>query len=399
MENPFEFGRELGADELVNRKEEIAEVVRVIKGGEKLFVIGPRRYGKTSILKAADDRATRSGALVLRYNAESYTTIDQLVSVIVADAARAMRGGVERAGEQIKKFFSKLRPELGFNVTESSWKVTLGAASAAPKDKGADVSLLVDALDGLEKLAIDQPEERAIGLIIDEFQWLIELGGRDTERQIRSAIQRHKRTGYVFAGSKTRMLTEMTTSAARPFYRLGSLRFVGPVPREEFIQFLLEKFATGGFKVEGATGGGGAVSLILDLAEEVPYNVQLLAHTCWEQLSGAAPAEQTLTEQVVRSSLELIARRYDAFYTQLWKDLTAIQRQTLIAVIHEGGKGMQSMKAVRRVGKGASTIAKSLGLLIEREILREEESAGDIRFRFEDPFFAVWIGFLPEKFK
>lgn len=127
--------------------------------------------------------------------------------------------------------------------------------------------------------------------------------------------------------------------------------------------------------------------------------MQLLAHTCWEQLSGSPRAEQIRTEKIIRSSLELIARRYDAFYKQLWKDLTAIQRQTLKAVIHEGGKGMQSMKAVRRVGKGASTIAKSLGLLIEREILREEESAGGIRFRFEEPFFAVWIGFLPEKFK
>lgn len=403
MENPFEFGRELGSDELVNRKEEINEVVQVIKNGGKLFVIGPRRYGKTSILKAADDRLKRAGALVLRYNAESYTTVDQLVGVIVADAAHAMRGGVERAGLQIKKFFSKLRPELGFNVSESSWKVTLGAARAATSDEGGGLRLLVDALDGLEKLAADQPKERSVGLVIDEFQWLIELGGRDAERLIRSAIQRHKRTGYVFAGSKTRMLTEMTTSAARPFYRLGSLRFVGPLPRGEFIQFLLDKFASGGFRVEGATakgGGGGAVALILDLAEEVPFNVQLLAHTCWEQLSGATTrSAQVLTEQVVRSSLELIARRYDAFYTQLWKDLTVIQRQTLRAVIHEGGKGMQSMKAVRRVGKGASTIAKSLALLVEREILREEESVGDIRFRFEDPFFAVWIGFLPEKFK
>lgn len=168
-----------------------------------------------------------------------------------------MRRRRARGQAQIKKFFSKLRPELAFNVTESSWKVTIGAASAPPRDKGADVSLLVDALDGLEKLAADQPEERAIGLIIDEFQWLIELGGRDTERQIRSAIQRHKRTGYVFAGSKMRMLTEMTTSAARPFYRLGSLRFVGSVPREEFIQFLLDKSALGGFRVNGVTAQDG----------------------------------------------------------------------------------------------------------------------------------------------
>lgn len=402
MENPFEFGRELGIDELVDRQEEIAEVVRVITGGEKLFVIGPRRYGKTSILKAANDRATSAGAIVLRYNAESHSTLDQLVTIIIADAARAMRGGVEKAGEQVKKFFSRLRPELSFNVTESSWEVKLGVAQAESKD-AEPVKLLVDALDGLERLAADQPPERPVGFIIDEFQWIIELGGKEAEKQIRSAIQRHKHTGYVFAGSKTRMLIDMTTQASRPFYRLGSLRFIGPVPRADFIQFLLDKFSAGGFKVEGATGKeaatGGAVALILHLAEEVPYNVQLLAHTCWEQLRGAARGARVLTAKVVQDSLELIARRYDPFYTQLWKDLTTIQQQTLVAVINERGTGMLANSVVRAVGKGASTIAKSLEALIGREILREEERAGEIRYRFEDPFFAVWIGFLPRKFK
>jgi hypothetical protein len=358
MENPFEFGRELGADELVDRQEEVAED----------------------------------------------PTLDQLVAVIVADAARAMRGGVERAGEQIRKFFSKLRPELNFNVTESSWTATLGVAGAAAQGEGAAaVGLLVDALDGLENLAAAQPAGQPVGLVIDEFQRIIEIGGQDAERQIRSAIQQHKRTGYVFAGSKTRMLTDMTTDAARPFYRLGSLRFVGPLPRAEFIQFLLDKFSSGGFKVEGATGKGppgGAVAFILDLAEEVPYNVQLLAHTCWEQLSGAARGGgRVLTEQVVRASLERIARRYDPFYTQLWRGLTAVQQQTLIAVIKERGVQMLSANTARTVGRGASTVAKSLSALVNREILREEESAGDIRYRFEDPFFAVWIEFLPRKFR
>ncbi len=398
MENPFEFGRELDADELVNRQEEIAEVVRVIRNGEKLFVIGPRRYGKTSILKAADDKATRDGAIVLRYNAETFPTLDQLISAVVADAARAMRGGVERAGEQIKKFFSKLRPELTFNVTESSWKVTLGAVNADAK-RGEQVERLVDMLDGIEKLATAQPTKHAVGLVLDEFQWVIELGGKHAEKQIRAAVQRHKRTGYVFAGSKTRMLTEMTTHASRPFYRLGSLRFVGPLPREEFLRFLLDRFTAGGFRIEGAgkknATSGGAALLILDFAEEVPYNVQLLAHTCWEQLSGAARDERVLTEKLVSDSLELIARRYDPFYTQLWKSLTTIQQQTLMAVIQTSGTGMLSLSVVRKVGKGASTIARSLQALTNREILREDESGGSIRFRFEDPFFATWIKFLP----
>ncbi len=56
MDNPFEFGRELGTDELVDRQAEVSAVIDTIRQSTKLFLIGPRRYGKTSILKTAEDR-------------------------------------------------------------------------------------------------------------------------------------------------------------------------------------------------------------------------------------------------------------------------------------------------------------------------------------------------------
>jgi hypothetical protein len=43
----------LESGELVDREEEVAAVLETIREGKKLFLIGPRRYGKTSILKAA----------------------------------------------------------------------------------------------------------------------------------------------------------------------------------------------------------------------------------------------------------------------------------------------------------------------------------------------------------
>ena len=92
MKNPFEFGRELGVDEIVDRDAEVAEVVKTIEQGGKLFIIGPRRYGKTSILKAAEDRLQTAGAVVLRYDAESYPSLDLLVNSLVAGAARYLKG-------------------------------------------------------------------------------------------------------------------------------------------------------------------------------------------------------------------------------------------------------------------------------------------------------------------
>jgi hypothetical protein len=105
---------------------------------------------------------------------------------------------VERAGAQIRKFFSRLRPELDFSLSHGAWTAKVGVGSAPEEQDG--VALLVEALNGLESLTKAQPSDRAVGLVIDEFQKVVELGGETVEAQIRAAIQRHKRTGYVFAG-------------------------------------------------------------------------------------------------------------------------------------------------------------------------------------------------------
>jgi uncharacterized protein len=388
MENPFQFGRELGAEELVDREDEIAQVTATICDGGKLFLIGPRRYGKTSILKAAEDRLSVEGAVLLRYDAEGYPSLDLLVAALVAGAAAKLKGGIERTGDQIRRFFAKLRPEASFSVTDREWTVRLGVANV--EGSARQVELLVDALDGLERLASAQPRGRPVGLVIDEFQKLIELGGTAAEAQIRAAIQRHHRTGYVFAGSKTRLLTAMTMGAARPFYRLGALRFIGPVPRDQFSEFLRRQFVESGFSLRN--GGSEAIQMILDLAEEVPYNVQVLAHACWDQLrAGKGLKARTLDLEVVEQSLERLVRQYDPFYTQLWNSLTAIQQKTLVAVVREHGVNLQSMKVVRDLGKGPSTVRRSIEALRARDILREEESLANVRIRFEDPFFAQWV--------
>lgn len=397
MKNPFEFGRELNADELVDREEEVATTVSAMTGGGKLFLIGPRRYGKTSILKAAGDIAARKrGAVVLRYNAEGFPTLDLLVGRLVTDAARALQGGLEKTAARVKDYFSRLRPEFSVNATQTEWTVKVGAGLLTGNTQ--QVPLLLDALDGLERLATEEAGERPVSLTLDEFQTVVEKGGTATEGQIRAAIQQHRHVGYVFAGSDTRLLTAMVTDHSRPFYRLGMNLFVGPVPRDAFRRFLSDKFAQGGFGITGRDPRSGEpapespLDLILDLAEEVPYNVQALAHTCWNLLAGAQDSEgRVLSPELVRGALERIVRQNGPFYTQQWVQLTAIQKKTLLAVVEEGGKLLQSQEVTRRIGTTPASVRKALLKLMDSNILREEATAGDNRYRFEDPFFSHWM--------
>ena len=84
--NPFRYGR--AADVLVDRIDELARVVRVGEECGTLFLIGPRRFGKTSILRAAEAKLTDAGRVVLRYDAEAFDDIGSLAAALLAGAVR-----------------------------------------------------------------------------------------------------------------------------------------------------------------------------------------------------------------------------------------------------------------------------------------------------------------------
>src|SRR5487761_566888 len=101
-QNPFEFGGELKAASLIDREQELDLVIRTIENGGKLFLIGPRRYGKTSILAAAEEKLADSGVVVLRYDAEVYESLGRLAEAL-AGAAKHPPPTLEKAGDAVKR--------------------------------------------------------------------------------------------------------------------------------------------------------------------------------------------------------------------------------------------------------------------------------------------------------
>jgi hypothetical protein len=371
--NPFRFGGDLGASEIVDRVEETSQVQTTIRNGEKLFLIGPRRFGKTSILRTAQEHLEADGAIVLRLNAEAYPSVDMLIEKIVTSAAIRLKDRVEIGIEQIGKFFSRLKPEFTYSGTNQELSVRIGVDTSASENR--HVKVLTDALDGLEKLALTQPRARAVGLILDEFQAVVACGGVDTERQIRSAIQEHHRVGYVFAGSQTRLMTDMTMNHDRPLYRLGSNRFIGPVPTADFETHLKKQFRRSGFLVPNED----PIKLILSLAEEVPYNVQMLAHNCWEELRSQTQSRPAkLTNNLVQAVLRRTVDGLDPLFTQTWNRLTSVQRKTLIAVIRKDGVGLSSTETAKSIGLSVSSVQSALRRLHDQSILRDDPAAGTV---------------------
>jgi uncharacterized protein len=382
MDNPFEFGRELDAEELVDRAPELKLVRDTMRSGGKLFLIGPRRFGKTSLLHAAAQQVARTGVVVLRYDAQAFPALEQLTSRLAADAAQRLTTTIDKAARGIREFFASVRPSATFDATNNRWSLSL----AGTPGREAGPALLADVLDGVEKAAA--ASGRKVAVVIDEFQAIVEDGGVDAEEQLRAAMQRHRHVAYLLAGSKTRMLSDMVTVANRPFHRLGTPLFLGPVPRDDFHAFIAR-----GFRLARIPCDDAAIVAMLDAAEDVPYNVQLLAHACWsacrESPRGTAP--RRLTIHLVAETNDAEAMRHDPLYTQLWTSLPSTQRRALLAIRREGGSGLTASAVARSYGMAVSTMQRALASLQDKQIVREEQTAGTVRLRLEDPLFAAWL--------
>lgn len=152
--------------------------------GEDGVPVAPRRFGKTSILRAAEDIVARQNGIVLRYDAEAFTSIDMLAARMLGDTAARLTGTIDRATAAIREFFAGVRPTATWNATENKWSVSL--AGTAGRSTGAP--LLADVLDGVERAAVKG--RRTVAIVIDEFQRIVTTGGVEAEGQIRAAIQR-----------------------------------------------------------------------------------------------------------------------------------------------------------------------------------------------------------------
>jgi hypothetical protein len=192
------------------------------------------------------------------------------------------------------------------------------------------------------------------------------------------------------------MLSEMITDPSRPFYRLGKHLSIGEIPRPEFIQFLVDKFTYGDFFSPHTTAEERRelALLIIEIAENVPYNVQMLAHFVWNKVSVlkvGASEKAYLSDELIRETLNMLVNQSDAFYTQIWNSLTANQKKALAAVITENGQNLLSKNVTDKAKMSVSTMQTSLKSLTAQDILRQSEKSGTVAFLFEDPFFAHWI--------
>ena len=73
-QNPFVYGEVVPASAFVDRVAELDRLVRDLAAGQKVFLISPRRYGKSSLIRRALAAMSRKGALTVEVTVSSFSS-------------------------------------------------------------------------------------------------------------------------------------------------------------------------------------------------------------------------------------------------------------------------------------------------------------------------------------
>ena len=379
-DNPFVYGEVVPAAAFVDRIDELERLARDLRASQKVFLISPRRYGKSSLIRRALASVGRHGVLTVEVTVSSFSSyvafLEGYARALVAAETRW-----DRARNWLRDAVRSARAEVRYNPDPSMRTPGSGALSVSFPGVRTDRDISRLAQDVFALPAhLAETRQRKVVVALDEFQAIAGFNGGSVEHALRAAVQHQRDVGYVFAGSEPSLMERML-GPKRPFYKAGPVMRLEKIPADEFATFIEERFARSGMRPEPGLG-----SAIVDLAGNLPYDVQRLAHETWDQVRGGGRKRANLND--LHDALKRLLSEQQVMFEAAWQRMTLAQRATLRAVVVEEGRELLSADARgrHRLG-GASTVQASLTALRRDDVIARERD----RYVVVDSLLREWV--------
>jgi len=373
--NPFVYGEVVPKSAFVGRTAELDRLVADLADGQKIFLISPRRYGKSSLIQQAFAGLGRKRIATLDITVSSFSSYVAFLEGYV----RALANLDANAGEArswLRGLFTTFTPEWRADpIDNRTWAVSFPSVRT-PRD-ASRLAAEVFALPGRIAARLG----RRLVIAMDEFQAVAGYDAGNVEHTLRAAVQQQRQVGYVFAGSEPSLMEQMI-SARRPFYKAGPVLRLGKIPAEVFAGFVDTRFRKSGLSPEPGLGAA-----IVDVAGNLPYDVQRLAHETWDDVNSERRRSVTLDD--VHATLHRMLAEQDVFFEAVWQRLTLAQRGVLRAVVLEHGEEIlgADVRTRYRLG-GASSVQTALAALQRLDLIARDDAG---RYAAVDSLMREWV--------
>ena len=169
--NPFTYGALALDDAFTNRETELRDLVADMENGQDVVLYAPRRYGKSSLVIRASQRALKRDVLVGYCDLMRTTTKERFAAAL----AKTIYADLESPGEQVVERAANLfrglriRPTMEVDPDDLTLRFTF-QAGRRPSDIDDTIERLLE-LPG--KIAAER--KRRVSIVFDEFQEIVGL--------------------------------------------------------------------------------------------------------------------------------------------------------------------------------------------------------------------------------
>jgi hypothetical protein len=375
MENPFKYGGTVRGHYFADRKSELKELKREILNRNHVFLVSPRRFGKTCVLLNLVEIFKRDDVACAYIDLNAFPDIRSFAGAL----ATLTTGALETNKDRLLKMFAgfqRLRPKV---TVEPDGTISAGLELVVEEKNS--LSALLEGMQHSEKLAVKKRKKLVV--IIDEFSDLEKYNGESIEKAIRSEIQKQTYISYIFSGSEESVMISMIRDRKRAFYKLGRIMKLGPIERSAYTKFILGWLNRGGFTINDDN-----LQRIFEIGNDVPYNIQRLCNVMWDH----ARKTETIDRALIEKLPVIIAQQDSPHYEMLWHSASQPQKMLLIALSKDQAAKPFSRDFQLKHGIGpSSSIKASFDSLIKKGILFKTPRG---RYHFVDRFMPYWIGYI-----
>ncbi len=385
MRRAFPFESPIAPDALIDRRDELHQLHLAAAEGAHVRLAGPRRYGKTSLLLAHAQHLRQTGWHTVHVDFYGVTSLAEVCGRIATAYGRLK-------DHRIRGHLDALGARLGLSLTTSGVGVTLG-----PRQQPPSHDLTLTAAAELLDLPLRLYErDRAQTLVVfDEFQDLLSAGS-NLDGLLRSHVQYHGEAAtYIYAGSQPSLMRRLFTDRERPLYGQAEPLELHPLPVDEVLVELAERFAS------LDADPGEALAPLVTVAAGHPQRTMLLAHLLHRELETRRSGATTLAspDDAALEGLALADAIFDRALNQTrealqanWDALSA-GKKAVLAALADGVRPTGS-RATERAGLSRATLQSAL-----RELGREGQHLSRVTigpetspdWRFVDPLFERWV--------
>lgn len=372
INNPFLIYGYVEPAYFCDREVDTDKLISALQNGRNVTLMSPRRMGKTGLIKNVFHhiRQQQPRAACFYLDIFSTTCLNDFVTLLGQAVIGQLDSFSQKTLTALAGFFKSSRLQFSADPLNGQPQVTL---DFQPSQGAATLKEIFDYL---------KQSDKECYIAIDEFQQILDYPESGVEGLLRSYIQFLPHVHFIFSGSKQHLMSDIFSSAKRPFFRSTEKMSLLPIPCDAYAAFARRWMEVGGKQLDEAV-----FNRIYQRFDGHTWYMQYILNRLYEQ------REPVITQDMVDECLREIVLSEQEYYQQLYGMLTENQSILLRAIAREGlVEGINSAAFIKKYGlKGTSSINAALKVLIGKEYVFKNERG----YCVYDRFMAYWLQTLP----